>query len=80
MESEHLGDAAYACYECIDFFLGIIEGEGGADGAADAQAVHQGLGAMMTCADGNAQTVEQGAHVQMMDVANEERNDGILVL
>ena len=33
----------------------------------------------MTCADGNTQTIEEGAHVEMVNVANIERNNGVLV-
>ncbi len=33
---------------------------------------------MVACAHGYAEAVEQGAHVEMMDVANEERHDSVL--
>ena len=70
--SKHLADSTDASNQRVYLFLRVIEGEGCTDSTADAQSVHQGLCTMMTCADGNAQTVEQGTHIQMMDIANEE--------
>ena len=77
MLSEHLPDAVEACHQGIDFFLRVVQGEGGADGAGDAETVHQGLRTVMTGADGDAETVEQGADVEVVDLTNIETYDGI---
>ena len=34
---------------------------------------------MVTCADGNTQTIEEGAHIEVVDGADVEGNDGVLV-
>lgn len=47
-----------AGHEGVDFFFRVIKGKRGADGAGDAETVHQGLCTMMTRADGNAEAVE----------------------
>ena len=57
-KSEHLTDTADAGHEGVDFFAGVVEGEGGAYGAGDAKALHKGMGAMVTGADGYAEAVE----------------------
>ena len=72
MLSEHLSDAVEACHQGIDFFLRVVQGEGGADGSGDAETVHQGLRTVMTGADGYAETVEQGADVEVVDSAEVE--------
>lgn len=64
---KHLLDALDASNEDIDVFAGVVEGEAGTAGAFDAQAAHQRLGTMMACADGNAQAVEQCAHIEVVD-------------
>lgn len=33
---------------------------------------------MMTCTDGDAQTIEQRSHIEVMDIANVETNNRIL--
>ena len=78
MLSEHLPDAVEACYQGIYFFLRVVQGEGGADGSGDAETIHQGLRTVMTRADGNAEAVEQGADVEVVDLTNIETYDGIL--
>ena len=75
---QHGSDAEEGGVEGVDVGLGGVAGEGGADGAGDAVAVHDGLGAVVAGADGYSQTVEQRADVQMVDVAHVERDDGIL--
>ena len=81
MASEHLHDTLNAVDESIDFFGGVVEGEGGADCAFDAKAMHEWLGTVVTGADGDAEAVEEGAEVKMVDVVSvfldKERNDGI---
>lgn len=77
MLSEHLPDALNTCYQGIHFFLRVVQGEGGADCSADTQTVHQGLRTVMTGADGDAETVEQGADVEVVDLTNIETYDGI---
>ena len=51
---KHLRYAADAGDQRVDFFLCIVQGKRGTDGAADTQAVHQGLSTMVTGAYGNA--------------------------
>ena len=38
----------------VDFFAGVVVGESGAEGALDAEAAEDGLGAMVAAADGDA--------------------------
>ena len=64
---KHLLDAADACDQGIDVVPCVVEGEAGAAGAFDAEAMHQGLGTMMPGADSDAEAVEQGTHVEMVD-------------
>ena len=42
-----------------------------------AETVHKRLGTVMTCAHGNAEAVEQSAHVEMMYIPDEEGGNGI---
>ena len=78
MLSEHLSDAVEACHQGIHLFLRVVQGEGGADGAGNAETVHQGLRTVMTGADGYAETVEQGADVEVVDLTNIETYDCVL--
>ena len=77
---EHLTDPSDSCYERIDLLLCVVKSKGGAYGAADAEPCHEWLCTVVTCAYGNAQAVEQRSHVQMMDVADIEADDGIFEL
>jgi hypothetical protein len=77
MLSEHLSDAVEACHQGIYLFLRVVQGEGGADCSADTQTIHQGLRTVMTRADGDAEAVEQGADVEVVDLTNIETYDGI---
>ena len=75
--SEHLDDAAQSCYERIDLLSRVVEGERRAHGAEYAEAVHEGLGAMVACAHGNAQLVEERAEVGMVDIGDVEGDDSV---
>ena len=76
---EHLLDAEDGGDKGIYLLAGVVEGEGGAAGALDAEAAHEGFGTMVAGTDGDAETVEQGAHVEVVDVADLETDDGIVV-
>ena len=65
--SEHGCHASDSRYQRVDFLFRVVKGERGAHGAADTQPLHQGLGAVMASAHGDAKAVEQGADVQMVD-------------
>jgi len=73
--SEHLGGAAEGGEEGIDVGLGVVEGEGDADGAGDAEALHEGLGTMVAGADGDALMVEQDADIGGVGVAEVEGDE-----
>ena len=77
---EHARDALDALCQTVYLFTGVVEAEGGAHGAEDAQVVDEGLGAVVAGAHGDAQAVEQGAHVHGVDVADEEADDGVLAV
>ena len=74
--SEHLADTFDTCDEGIYIVTGVVEGEGGTDSAFDAEAPHEGFGTVVTGADGDAETVEQGAKVKVMDAGDVEGKDG----
>ena len=65
--SKHLPDALYAGDEGIDILAGIVEGEAGAAGSLNTHAAHQGFSTMMARADSDAETVEQSAHIKVVD-------------
>ena len=75
--SEHLGDPFDAFGQGVHLLEGVVEGEGGTHRALHAQAAHQRLGAMVPRAHGDAQAVEQRAHVQVVDAAHQEGDDGV---
>lgn len=56
--------------EEVNLLAGVVEGEGGTDGAFDAEGLHQRLGAVMAGADGYAELVEEHAGVVMVGVAD----------
>ena len=57
--SKHLTHTLNACNEGVNLLFRIIQGEGGADSTLNTQAVHQRLCTMMTCADSNAQSIQE---------------------
>ena len=77
---EHLRNAFYACYKRINLFLGVVQGEACTNGSQDAITVHQRLSTVMTCTNGDAQAVEQGSHIHMMNITNQEADNGIFAL
>ena len=58
--------------------LSIVKGKRSANSAKDAKPVHEGLGAMVPRAHGNAELVEKRTHVHVMDVAHVETHHGIV--
>ena len=73
--SKHVSHSFDACHQGIHFFMGVVDAKGGTEGAFYAEAMHQGLSTMVARADGYAEAIEQGAHVEVVDVANEEGDD-----
>ncbi len=59
--------------------MGVVEGERGAHCALDAVALHQRLGAVVTCAHSDTELVEQYPRVVVVGVADKERYDGCFV-
>ena len=78
--SEHLAYALYAFNKNVYLLLCVIHGKRGSHRALYAETYHEGLGAVVTGANGYAETVEQRAHVEMVDVAYEERNHGVFII
>ena len=76
---EHLSHPLDSIHQAIHLLTGVIEGEAGASCAQDAQAIHQGLGAMVSRTDSYAQPVEQRSHIHVMDVPHLEADDGIVL-
>ena len=70
---QHWGYAYEGRGEGVDVGRGGVGREAGAHGAGYAVAVHDRLGAVMACAHGNAELVEQQAGVVGVGVAYEER-------
>lgn len=73
--SEHLTDALNGRNEGIYFFTCVVEGEGGADGTFDAESAHEGFGTVVTGANGDTESVEQGAKVEVVNALNVEGDD-----
>ncbi len=59
--------------------LGVIEGEGIAGGAGDAEGLHEGLAAVVSGADGDAHLVQQGAEVVVVDAGDDDGDEGAAV-
>ena len=76
--SKHLTDPTDAVHQYVHLLKGIVEGERSAYRSKNAQAVHQGLGTVVAGAYGDAEAVEQGADVEVVDLTNIETYDGIL--
>ena len=64
--------------EGVGFGQGVVEGEGGAGCAFDAEGRHKWLGAVVAGADGDAELVEEHAGVVVVGRAEVERDDGCL--
>jgi hypothetical protein len=79
LKSEHFGYTLDASHENVNLFLCIIEGKRSTDSARDAQTIHQGLGTVMTGAYGDAQTIEERAHIEVVDMANVEGYDSVFI-
>ena len=74
-KSEHAAHPHDSVHQRIDFLPRVVQAEGGADGAFDAQPLHQRLGTVVAGAHRNPQAVEQCSHVEVMNVAHEEGDD-----
>ncbi len=61
--------------EGVDVFAGVVESERWADGAFDAEAAEDGLGAVVAGADGDALAVEGGADVFGAEAVEDEGED-----
>ena len=79
MLSEHLPYPLNPRHQRVHLFLRVVQPERGTHRAFDAEARHERLGAVMPCAHGDAQAVEQGAEVEVVDVAHEEGDDAALL-
>ena len=77
---KHLADAKYSFDQRIDIFACIIKGKTGSASAFYAQAMHERFSTMMACANCYAESVEQSSHIEMMNVAYLERNNGSMLL
>ena len=66
------------CDEPIHFLFRIVEGKGCPGGRGDAEALHEGLAAMVTRADGDALGIEKGGYVVRVNAVDGEGNDGCL--
>src|SRR5947209_5766308 len=58
--------------EAVNFRLRVIEGEGGARGGGHAEVLHDGLGAVVSGAYGDALLIEYRSNVVRMNVVNDE--------
>ena len=58
---QHRNYTLQGCNEGIDVVAGVIEGEGGAHGALHLESAHEGLSAVVTSTNGDAQAVEECA-------------------
>ena len=76
--SEHLADTLDGRGEDIYLLLRVVQGERCPRRALYLQTLHEGLGAVVACADSDTETVEECAHVEMVDVAYEEADDSIM--
>ena len=70
--SKHLPHPIHGDYEGVDFGHRIVESKGGAHGAGDAHALHQGLGTMMAGAHGYAEAVEHRSQSKIFEEKGEE--------
>ena len=76
---QHWEDTVDGGQEGVDLVESVVYGETGADGAGDAIAIHDRLGAVMSGADSDAKLVDKGAHIVGVGVADKEREHGGLV-
>jgi len=68
--AEHGGGFFGGGEEGVDFFWGVVGGDGGADGAGGAEESHEGLAAVMASADGDAHLVKEGAEVVVVNAVD----------
>ena len=69
---EHLSHTFDACHEGVNLLFRVVQGKRCTDSALYSKTRHERLGAMVACAHSNAQAIEQGSDVKMMDVAHVE--------
>lgn len=77
--SEHLADTLDGRGEDIYLLLRVVQGERCPRRALYLQTLHEGLGAVVACADSDTETVEECAHVEVVDIAQLERYDSVLL-
>ena len=81
MKSEHLGDTSDGIDEGVNFIGRRIESKTYTCGTFNLKSMHEWFCTVVTSADGDAEAVEEGAEVEVVDVVsvflNEEGNDGI---
>ena len=75
-EVEDFGGFADGFGKGLDFVGGVVGGESDADGAFDAEGLHEGLGAVVTGADFNGLFVEEHADVVVVGSVEVEGYDG----
>ena len=77
---QHAAHSLNTLNKRIHLGMCIIKSETGSACPFYAQAMHERLGTMMTRTHSYTQSVKQGAHVQMMDVAHLEGEHSIMML
>ena len=75
---EHLLDTENGRNKRIHLLVGVVESKGCTASAFDAKAMHERFGTVVTRADSYAETVEEGAHVEVMDGPHLKTDDGIV--
>ena len=63
----------------LHLLLGVVERKRSAHHALDTASGHERLGAMMPCAHGNSEFVEQQAHIIVMDIPHQKLHDAAFV-
>ena len=74
------GDAADGGEEGVDFGCGVVDGEGGAYGAGNAEALHKGLGTVVTGAHRHTHLVQQDADIVGVLAVDQEAEHGTFVI
>src|SRR2546423_6297729 len=70
---KHLNHFFNRAGERVNFLSGVVEGEGGACGRGNLEALHDGLRAMMTCSNSYALLIQDCAYVVRVNVFDDER-------
>ena len=75
---EHLLDTENGRNKRIHLLVSVVECKGGTASAFDAEAMHERFGTVVARTDSYAETVEEGAHVEVMDGPHLKTDDGIM--